>query len=155
MTDSIFSNYGIGLDRLFSEMNRDAIQRQSTYPPYNVKKVEEYKTILELAVAGFKKKELIVEFAEDVLKISGKKDDFDDTDKYIHKGIGTRSFVRSFVLSPDVRIDQVVLEDGLLRILLEREIPEHKKPREIPIGTHQLEIDDVPDDKLLLMEEEK
>ena len=153
MSETIFSNYGIGMDRLFSELNRESIQRQSNYPPYNIRKIQDYKTLLEIAVAGFKEKDLEVKFAENTLTIIGKNEK-EDVGEYMHSGIGLRSFSRNFVLSPDVRIDQVTLEDGMLRILLEREIPDHKKPRTIPISSHKMEIDDgISDDKLLLMEE--
>jgi len=145
--------YSVGLDRLFAEMNRENITNQSNYPPYNILKLDGHQTLLELAVAGFKESDLSVEFAEDVLKISGKKDNPENNEQYMHKGIGMRSFRRQFVLSPDVKIIGVSLEDGILKILLDREIPEHKKPRQIPIGKH-LEADtDVNDEKLLLQEE--
>ena len=77
MSETIFSNYGIGMDRLFSELNRESIQRQSNYPPYNIRKIQDYKTLLEIAVAGFKEKDLEVKFAENTLTIIGK----NETDK--------------------------------------------------------------------------
>jgi len=153
--DNIFGQYGIGLDRIFNEMNRDRIQRQSNYPPYNVRKLEGYKTLLEIAVAGFKEEELTIEFAEDILKIIGEKKDQYDVSQYTHHGIATRPFSKIFVLSPDVKIKNVALEDGMLRLLLDREIPEHKKPRKIPIGKPLDISSDVSDEKLLLQEEEE
>jgi len=89
--------------------------------------------MLELAVAGFDRSELEVEFAEDVLTITGRKDNSDKD--YIHRGIATRDFSRQFVLSPDMRIRDVALEHGLLKVKLEREIPEHKKKRKIEINS--------------------
>jgi molecular chaperone IbpA len=125
----------VGLDKLLSRMHQINTNTDFKYPPYNILRVDDYTFRIEIAVAGFNEDELEVEFAEDVLKITGQKPLAKEDDPvFLHKGISDRSFKRSFVLSPDVIIGDVSLEDGLLKIVLEREIPEHKKPRKIPIS---------------------
>jgi molecular chaperone IbpA len=122
------------MDKLLDRMHRINTSTDYKYPPYNILKVDDYLYRIEVAVAGFKEDELDVEFAEDTLKISGSKPLAKEDDPvFVHKGISEKSFVRQFVLSPDVIIGDVFLEDGLLKIMLERELPEHKKPRKIAI----------------------
>jgi len=137
----------IGFDKLFDTMHRlNSTPQASGYPPYNIIKDGDKYTV-ELAVAGFKRDEIEIELREDTLFIKGSKDKTEDKTQYVHKGIGTRSFQRSFTLSDDVLVRGADMSDGILYIALERVIPEEKKPRKIEIG-HT-----VVDDKQLLTEE--
>jgi len=149
-----FTSHGIGLDRLFNEISRRSAGGDPKYPPYNIVKLDTYRFLVELAVAGFSDKELKVEFADDLLKVSGNKDENTVEREYIHRGISARSFARSFVLSPDVKIGDVALEDGMLKIMMERELPDHKKPRTLEIKKH-LEIESSVPDQELLTEEKR
>ena len=144
-----FSN-GIGYDRFFDEISRKNYTSQPNYPPYNILKIDDFQYLIELAVAGFSKDDLIVECANDILTVAGSKDENTVEHEYIHKGIGARLFCRKFTISPDVVIKNVALENGLLKVLLERIVPEHKKPKKLTIGD-KLEIESrtVTDDQLL------
>ena len=149
-----YTTHGIGLDRFFDEITRKNYTSQPNYPPYNIVKNEEYQYLLELAVAGFSENDLSVEFADDTLKVSGTKEENTVEREYLHKGIGARHFARTFMMSPDVVVKTAALEDGLLKILLERIVPEHKRPKSIQI-TNDLKIDSkVSDEKLLLEDQE-
>lgn len=103
-----------------------------TYPPYNIIKKSDTETILEVAVAGFKENEINVIVEDGYLKISGKKESADDLE-YLHKGIGTRSFERSFALSKDSKIDNAEYADGILTVFVSYQIPEENKPKSIQI----------------------
>ena len=154
LNDELFRKYtthGIGLDRFFDEITKKNFTAQPNYPPYNIVRVDDYKYLLELAVAGFAEKDLSIEFADDILRISGNKEDNTVEREYLHKGIGARQFARTFTLSPDVVVQTAALENGLLRILIERIVPEHKKPKSIAI-TNDLKIDTRISDNQLLME---
>lgn len=122
----------IGLDRPFGLLEELRNAPKTTYPPYNIVKVDDDETyIIEIAAAGFSKEEIEITATENQLVVKGSKDG-DDAD-YLHKGIAARTFEKSFVLADDVKIVEASMVDGILSIRLEREIPEHKKPRTIKI----------------------
>lgn len=103
-----------------------------SYPPYNIIRKSETETVLEMAVAGFKENEINVTVEDGYLKVSGRKEDTDGID-YLYKGIGARAFEKSFVLSKEARVDAASYADGILSVLVVYEIPEEKKPKQIPI----------------------
>lgn len=105
----------------------------TSYPPYNIIRLNEQHAVLEVAVAGFKEAELDVVVEDGVLKITGRKQESDSID-YIYKGIGTRAFERKFTLSQDARIEKAEYADGILSVFVEYIIPEEKKPNTIPIN---------------------
>lgn len=109
------------------------------FPPYNIIKSSEDSAVIELAVAGFSESELGVVVDGDILKVSGKKEAEDDKD-YLHKGIGTRSFERTFTLSKDSKVIDAGYSDGILSIKVEYEIPEEKKPKIIQIGSNKKQL---------------
>jgi len=122
----------IGFDHAFNRL-QNIPQTSGGYPPYNIIRDDEnYK--VELAVAGFNKDEIEIELKEGNLTITGKKAE-DESKFFVHKGIGTRAFTRTFTLSDDVVVKGADLNNGILSIDLERIIPEEKKPRKIEIGT--------------------
>lgn len=113
---------------------------EDNYPPYNiVKRSNTY--IIELAVAGFSRNDINVQVDDGTLVISAEKaktKDFNkdheyDGLKYLHKAIATRSFVRKFTLSPDMKVTSSYVEDGILSVEIEKVIPEDRKPRQIPV----------------------
>lgn len=106
----------------------------SSYPPYNIIKISDQRVVLELAVAGFKESELSVVVEDGQLKVSGAKDTSQDTSSYIYKGIGARSFERSFTLSQDAKIDKAEYADGILSVFVEYITPDTRKPNHIPIN---------------------
>ena len=132
LINPLLNSMTIGLDRPFSLLEELRNAPKHTYPPYNIVRVDDEETyIIEIAAAGFSKEEIEITSTENQLVVKGSKDG-DDAD-YLHKGIAARTFEKSFVLADDVKIIEASMTDGILSIRLEREIPEHKKPRTIEI----------------------
>lgn len=104
-----------------------------TYPPYNIREIDEDTRVLELALAGFAKDEIKVEVENRVLTISGEKEKTEEEPKYIHKGIAARKFTKSVTLWEYWEVDSADYNDGILYVVLKREIPEDKKPRQIKV----------------------
>ena len=126
------NSWTIGFDRHFQLLEELRNASKPTYPPYNIVQVDDGETyIIEIAAAGFTKEDIEVSFKENQLIVAGKKSE--DTAEYLHKGIASRNFEQSFALADDVKIMDASMKDGILSICLEREIPEHKKPRTITI----------------------
>ena len=132
----------IGFDHLASLMDAAArTDKQPSFPPYNIELLAEDKYLITMAVAGFVESELSIETEQNTLKVSGVKAD-KDADKverrFIHQGLAERNFERKFQLGDHVKVMSANLENGLLYINLEREIPEALKPRKIEIGANKL-----------------
>ena len=124
----------VGLDHIFKELEEMTKQASDHYPPHNIIKDEDMKYRIEIATAGFKEEELSVELKDGVLHVNG-----DHTPRgleFIHKGISTRKFHRSFRLSEYTQVTGASLENGILAIHLEVVLPEEKKPRKIEINNH-------------------
>lgn len=125
----------VGFDRLASLI--DAATRgdhgQSTYPPYNIERVDEDHYKITMAVAGFALSDLDIESKSNQLTVKGLKPKVEDKRQYLHQGIAERSFEHRFQLADFVSVNGANLENGLLHIDLVRELPEAMKPRSIPI----------------------
>ena len=108
----------------------------TSYPPYNIIKLDDNKTVVEIAVAGFSSDEVDVTVENNYLKISGKKKESEtaSTATYLYKGIGTRAFEKAFALSKDAKVDSADYADGILSVVVSYEIPEEKKPKQIPVN---------------------
>jgi molecular chaperone IbpA len=104
----------------------------STFPPYNVKKVDDDNYIVELAVAGYDRDDLDVTVDKDTLIIKSKREN-DDKDDFLHRGIAGRNFTQTFTLGEYMFVKSASLENGLLIVKIERDIPEEAKPRQIKI----------------------
>ena len=102
----------------------------SNYPPYNLVQVNNVESRLELALAGFRKKEVYVYTQDGKLFVEGQKEDKETETNYLHKGLAQRSFTRSWTLSDDTEVRSVDFEDGLLKITLGRIVPEHHKRKD-------------------------
>jgi molecular chaperone IbpA len=123
----------VGFDRLFSLM--DGAEAAPGYPPYNIERTSENDYRVTVAVAGFSESELSIESKENTLTIKGGKQPTpEQTGEVLYQGIAARAFERVFQLADYVTVKNAVLENGLLHVDLVREIPEAKKPRQIPIG---------------------
>lgn len=103
----------------------------TTYPPYNVRKESDDIFVIELAVAGFNKDELSITEQDGTLTIEG--NNKESKQDYLHKGIASRKFSRTFSLAEHVYVDDADLKDGILYVKIIREIPEEKKPKQITI----------------------
>lgn len=124
----------VGFDHLASMLDRAAHTEQPSYPPYNIERIGEDNYRISMAVAGFKPSELDIESEQNMLKISAVKADAEDGRDYLHRGIAARNFERKFQLADHVKVVGANLENGLLHIDLQREIPEAMKPRKIEIA---------------------
>ena len=102
----------------------------SNYPPYNLVQVNNVESKLELALAGFKKKEVYVYTQDGKLFIEGQKEDKETETNYLHKGLAQRSFTRAWTLSDDTEVRSVDFEDGLLTVTLGRIVPEHHQRKD-------------------------
>jgi molecular chaperone IbpA len=107
------------------------VTTQNNYPPYNVIKQDEDTYLVELALAGFNKSEINVTVDNGNLIVKGEKENKDV--EFKHKGIATRSFTRSFALGEYMEVTGAEFENGMLSIIIERIIPEEKKPKSIDI----------------------
>ena len=131
-------SWAVGFDRpmrLLDEMSNALMGRNTSFPPYNIKQVGDDRYQIEMAVAGFSKKELKIELANNQLTVEGSQESSADSaeDNYLYKGIAARQFRQSFALEDHVKVLGSELKDGVLKIDLERQIPEEKKPRSIEI----------------------
>ena len=123
----------IGLDSIFDSLLGRLDHNQSNYPPYNIVKSDDDNYTIEIAVAGFAQGDIDIQVKEGELIITGAKSDEDDT-QYLHHGIGTRKFTRTFNLAEYVEVKSADVENGVLKIALERNIPEAMKPKSIAIN---------------------
>ena len=140
---SIFNSlrpFSIGFDDMFDQFesmlgNGELIQ--NNYPPYNIRKAGKDKYAIELAVAGFNKNDVEIEYEDKLLTVRTKKINKTvekDGNEIIHRGISQRSFSRSFTIADDVKVNDAELKDGLLTIVCEKIVPEQKKKKLIPIS---------------------
>jgi molecular chaperone IbpA len=127
----------VGFDEQFNKMAKlhdEVTKNIPNYPPYNIKKVDDNKYTIELAVAGFAKQDIELEFVDNKLIVTGKASDDSENESFLWKGIANRAFTRTFVLDDQVEIQNAEMLNGMLKIFLERIIPEHKKPKKIEIN---------------------
>ena len=138
---SPFRRSTVGFDRLFDMLENSSFGQgqQENYPPFDLVKEGENQYRIELAVAGFKPDEIDITAQQNVLIVSGKKNEESEQkgSDYIYRGIANRSFERRFALADHIQVRGADLKDGLLAIELVREIPEAMKPRKIDIGGSQ------------------
>ena len=131
----------VGFDPIFDRFesmfddNFFANQTHQNYPPYNIMKTGDYTYNIEIALAGFSKKDIDVSYEDGVITVKSIQEAKQDGDQsgVLHKGISKRMFTKSFSIADDVEVKGAELKDGLLTISLERIIPESKKPRTIEI----------------------
>jgi molecular chaperone IbpA len=106
----------------------------TAYPPYNIVRLNQENTVLEMALAGFKENELTIIVEDGQLRISGRKDHTETEPHYIYKGIGARAFEKVFTLSSTAKVVSAEFVDGILSVRVSYEIPEEKKPKRIAIN---------------------
>ena len=132
-----FAPFTVGFDRVFDKLVDYGNTNYETggFPPYNIRKTDDFKHVIEIALAGFSKDEIEVILTDGVLEIKSKNTVTSDKpkDDLIHKGIAKRAFTRKFTLADDIEIKDAKLVNGLLLIDLEQIVPEHKKPKIIKV----------------------
>jgi molecular chaperone IbpA len=140
----------VGFDRLFDLIENNArLSQADNYPPFNIERLSEDRYRVTLAVAGFRTDEIDITAQQNLLQVSGRKEEVAPTDraKFVHVGIANRSFERRFELADFVRVEKADLSDGLLTIELLREVPEAMKPKKIAINGGQLVDINARDDR--------
>ena len=127
--------FGIGFDNMFDELMRVTSQQtNSNYPPHNVIKTGENTVTIEVAVAGFAEGEIDISLDKRQLTIAGeRKREDDDSYEYLHRGISKRDFKHTFTLAEHVEVRNASIQDGILSVYLERQVPEEAKPKSIAI----------------------
>ena len=141
---SIFNSlrpFSIGFDDMFDQfenmLGNGNLTMQSNYPPYNIRKTGKDHYAIEVALAGFNKNDVEVEYEDNLLTVKTKKIDKavekDMDGEIIHRGISQRSFSRSFTIADDIKVEGAEIKDGLLTIICEKIVPEQKKRKLIPI----------------------
>jgi molecular chaperone IbpA len=129
----------IGFDNVFKKLGEisENLPKIPTYPPYNVRKIDDNKYVIEIAVAGFGQQDLELELLDGILTVKGQVTSEGDNENYLFKGIADRAFTRKFTLADAVEVKNADLINGLLKIWLERFIPEEKKPTKIDINANK------------------
>lgn len=142
MNNNVLAKYNAAnITQLLDRINRNSIgmdeyfdrlfalhETTSNYPPYNLVQVSNVESRLELALAGFKKKEVYVYTQDGKLFVEGQKEDRETGTDYVHRGVAQRSFTRSWTLTDETEVRSVTFEDGLLSISLGKIVPEaHKR----------------------------
>ena len=126
--------FGIGFDSMLDELMRVTSQQtNSNYPPHNVIKTGEDTVLIEVAVAGFEEGEIDIQLNKNQLVIKGEQGPEDETWEYMHRGISSRDFTHSFTLADHVEVKNAEVVNGILRVFLERQVPEEAKPKSIAI----------------------
>ena len=128
LLDKISKN-SIGMNEYLNRVF-DLHETTTNYPPYNLVQVSNVESRLEIALAGFKKKEVNVYTQDGKLFIEGQKEDKETETNYLHKGLAQRSFTRAWTLSDDTEVRSVDFEDGLLTIILGRIVPTHHQRKD-------------------------
>jgi len=129
-----FDKFFVGFDEQFNHLAKlhdEVTKNVPNYPPFNYRKTGDNTYVIELAVAGFARQDIEIEFLDDKLIVRGNvKEEEGD---YLFKGIANRAFTRTFVLNDKIEIKDASLFNGMLKIALERLIPEHRKPKKIEV----------------------
>jgi len=129
------------------KLHADVTKNIPNYPPCNIRKTGDNTYTVELAVAGFSQSEIDIEIDGDKLIVRGNVSADTDTNDYIFRGIANRAFARSFVIDDQFEVKNAEMFNGMLKIALERLVPEQTKPKKVPINTKG--------EKTFLTEEEK
>ena len=128
--------FSVGFDDLFDHFNNTleyTVKQPTSYPPYNINKVDDLNYQIEMALAGFSKKDIEIKSALSQLTIKSVESDDKDEKETLHRGISKRKFSRTFTLAEDIKVNGAELKDGMLLVELEKIVPEEKKPRTIDI----------------------
>jgi molecular chaperone IbpA len=141
---SIFTGlrpFTVGFDDMFDHFDQMTTHlpnmAANNYPPYNIVKTGSLTYDIEVALAGYSKKDVTISYEDNILKIESVKSkeekEVEDNDGVLHKGIAKRSFSKNFTVADDIEVKGAELKDGLLKVSLEKIVPDHKKARTINI----------------------
>ena len=125
--------FSVGFDDLFDHFNNTLEYKQVSYPPYNINKIDDLNYQIEVALAGFSKNDINIEYADNQLTIKSVESKGKSEKETLHRGISKRHFTRTFTIADDVKVNGAELKDGMLYVDLEKIVPEEKQPRTITI----------------------
>jgi len=131
-----FDRFFVGFDDQFNriaKMHDDLTKNIPNYPPYNIKKTGDNTYVIEIAVAGFARQDIEIELDNGNMIIRGSAKNEEEENNFLYKGIANRNFTRTFTLEDQIEIKDAEMLNGMLKVFLERIIPEHKKPKKIEI----------------------
>lgn len=135
-----FDKFFVGFDDQFRQLHKlhdDLTKNIPNYPPYNIKKIDDTHYVIEMAVAGFAQNEIDIEIDGGKLVIKGNVTSTELEENFLFKGIAARAFTRAFALNDHVEVKDAELFNGMLKIALERMIPEEKKPTKVLVKSSQ------------------
>jgi len=135
-----FDKFFVGFDDQFRQLQKlhdDVTKNIPNYPPYNIKKVDDTHYVIEMAVAGFGQSDIEIEIDGGKLVVKGDVKSDETEDNFLFKGIAARAFTRTFALNDQVEVKDAELFNGMLKIALERLIPEEKKPKKVPVKSKE------------------
>ena len=149
-----FDKFFVGFDDQVTRMQKmhdDLTKNIPNYPPYNIRKNGENSYTIEMAVAGFGQNEIDIEIQGDKLVVKGNvaSSEADAEDNFLFKGIATRAFTRAFAIDDKFEVKDAELFNGMLKIVLDRLVPEQAKPKKVPVkskGQKQFLTEDEKDD---------
>lgn len=131
-----FDKFYVGFDDQFNRLSKihdDLTKNIPNYPPYNIKKTGDNTYVVEIAVAGFARQDIEIELANNTMVVKGNTSNDEDDNNFLFKGIANRNFTRSFTLDDQIEVKDAEMLNGMLKVFLERIIPEHKKPKKIEV----------------------
>jgi molecular chaperone IbpA len=133
-----FDKFFVGFDDQLGKMQKlhdDITKNIPNYPPYNIKKIDDTHYTIEMAVAGFGQSDIDIEIDGGKLVVKGNVTSTEPEETFLFKGIAARAFTRAFALNDQVEVKDAELFNGMLKIALERMIPEEKKAKKVPVKT--------------------
>ncbi len=131
-----FDKFFVGFDDQFTKMQKlhdDITKNIPNYPPYNIRKIDDTHYVIEMAVAGFGQNEIDIEIDGGKLVVKGNVQSTEQEEDFLFKGIAARAFTRTFALNDQVEVKDAEIFNGMLKIALERLIPEEKKAKKVPV----------------------
>ena len=153
-----FDKLYVGFDDQFNKMAKihdDLTKSIPNYPPYNIKKTGDNTYVIEVAVAGFAKQDIEIELDNGKMIIKGNVQTADEEDNFLFKGIANRAFTRTFALEDQIEVKDAEMFNGMLKVFLERIIPDHKKPKKIEVKDSEVKAKTVKKSKQQLLTEDK
>jgi len=130
--DKFFVGFEDQFNRI-AKMHDDLTKNIPNYPPYNIKKTGDNTYVIELAVAGFGKQDIEIELADGKMVVKGNISSQEQEENFLFKGIANRAFTRTFALDDHIEVKNAEMFNGMLKVFLEKIIPEHKKPKKIEV----------------------
>jgi molecular chaperone IbpA len=137
-----------------AKIHDDLTKSIPNYPPYNIKKTGDNTYVIEVAVAGFGKQDIEIELDNGKMIIKGNVQNTEEEENFLFKGIANRAFTRTFALEDQIEVKDAEMFNGMLKVFLERIIPEHKKPKKIEVKDSEVKAKTVKKSKPQLLTED-